>query len=124
MKKFFIRKAAMIVLFATGALFAFSALFMTLWNATLPMAVHAGSITLFQAMGILVMAKFIFGGFKSRRHWGGGYFMKMKLWRKWANMSPEQREQYKNNMHCPHVQYHHVVVNADGLYNCHKRPEA
>jgi hypothetical protein len=119
MKKFIIRKAAMIVLFAISALFAFSALFMTLWNATLPMAIHAGTITFFQAMGILVLAKLMFGGFKGRRPWGAGLFMKMHLWRKWAQMSPEQRAEFKQQRHCHNMQFH-VAVDADGLYHAPK----
>jgi hypothetical protein len=71
---------------------------MSLWNAILPAVLHVSTITFWQALGILVLSKILFGGF----HGGGGWRQKRQQWRekmsqKWDNMSPEQREKFKQH---------------------------
>jgi hypothetical protein len=71
---------------------------MSLWNCVLVVVLHVSAITFWQAAGILLLSKILFGGFHKsggwRRHNGG------KAWReKWAekmqHMSPEEREKIK-----------------------------
>ena len=69
---------------------------MYLWNAILPDVLGVKTITFWQAMGIFVLAKILFGGFKGGHH-------KKQEWRrkmhdKWEQMSPEERQQWKQNM--------------------------
>jgi hypothetical protein len=67
---------------------------MSLWNAILPDLIHVSPIGYWQAIGLLVLCKILFGGFQG----GGGY--KKKMWKKeleekWQHMTPEERERIK-----------------------------
>ena len=96
MKKFWIKKGLMMFVFFIAAIFVFGALVMSLWNAILPAVLGVKAITFIQALGILLLSKILFGGFGGR-HWGGRreHMWKEKMNDKWANMSPEQRDQFK-----------------------------
>lgn len=67
---------------------------MLLWNAILPKVVTGVSVlTYWQAVGLLVLSKILFGGFhgKPRPHQGGAMH-----WReRWRNMNEEERNQFK-----------------------------
>jgi len=86
-----------------GALFvlAFGFVVMGLWNAILPAVLGVKTVTFVQALGILVLSKILFGGFRG----GGGRGWKHKKhgWRmqmreKWEQMNPEERQQWKQQM--------------------------
>lgn len=67
---------------------------MWLWNAILPAAVGANMLNYWQALGLLVLSRMLFGGF---RFSGRPHRHKPAPWRdKWANMSAEEREQFKS----------------------------
>jgi hypothetical protein len=75
-------------------LFAVTGVVMWLWNGILPDVTGVGEITYWQAMGILVLSKILFGGFGGfRKHRGGWHKERMK--EKFRNMSPEERENFK-----------------------------
>lgn len=74
--------------------FLFGGVVMWLWNAILPAALGANTINYWQALGLLALSRILFGGFRfgSRPHQH-----KQASWRnKWANMSAEEREQFKS----------------------------
>ncbi len=93
------KKIAKIVLIVAVALVVFGFIVMSLWNAILPAVLHVSTITFGQALGILVLCKLLFGGFKGG--WGGqghgpARWRNMeKLKEKWTNMTPEEREKFK-----------------------------
>jgi hypothetical protein len=62
---------------------------MMLWNVVAP-SLFAGSrvIDYPHALGLLVLCRILFGGFRGRRGWHG-----RRHWDKWAAMTPEEREQ-------------------------------
>lgn len=70
-------------------------LVMFLWNSILPEAVGAKPLTFWKALGLLVLAKILFGGFgKGGRRWENS---ENKHWRgKWMNMSAEERKEAKS----------------------------
>jgi len=90
-KSFWVKKIIGFLLIAPIALFLFSWIVMLLWNGVLVGVTGAGVVTLWQAMGILVLSKILFGGFRGGR--GGHWNHQMKG--KWQNMSPEERVQFK-----------------------------
>lgn len=95
MKKFWIRKGLLVTTFVIVAILLVTLVVMGLWNAILPVVLGVKTITFTQALGILVLSKILFGGF--RGGWGGG---RGREWRqnmkaKWETMTPEQREQFK-----------------------------
>ena len=71
---------------------------MALWNAILPAVLGVKAITFLQALGILLLSKILFGGFKG----GGGRFANRKQeWRKkmqekFGSMTPEEKEKFKS----------------------------
>ena len=67
---------------------------MLLWNNILAVVVPVHTITFLQALGILVLSKILFGGF--RGGWGGHRpYWKQRMMQKWNTMTPEEREKFK-----------------------------
>ncbi|NVO18648.1 MAG: hypothetical protein HXX13_03060 [Bacteroidetes bacterium] len=87
--------------------FLFSAawIVMLLWNAILPEVVHAGLITYWQALGLLVLSRILFGGFGHHRGHSPHTFHKAReLRQKWAQMSDEEKQKFKEEFknRCEH----------------------
>ena len=95
-RQFWFRKKIMILLFIIVACVAFSAIVMGLWNAILVEVLGVKAISFVQALGILVLSKILFGGFRGGGGWGAhrrGRWMEMQ--EKMATMTPEEREKFK-----------------------------
>ena len=72
---------------------------MQLWNALLPAILHVGVITFWQAMGIFILCKILFGFGKGRGGWGGkGPWMRQRMEEHYKQMTPEQKERFKQKM--------------------------
>lgn len=66
-----------------------------LWNAILPDLVHVGRLTYWKALGLLVLCRILFGGFRGGPPGNRGPFNR-RAWReKWMNMSEEERQNFK-----------------------------
>ena len=89
-------KLIKIIFFVIVFLTAFSTIVMLLWNNILAGVLHVSMITFWQALGIFVLAKILFGGF----HGGpwGRHRWKQHMHERWANMSPEEREKFKQKL--------------------------
>ena len=77
-------------------LFAVSGVVMWLWNTLLPEIFYVNSITYWQAMGILVLSKILFGGFSGcarHRHFHRNRYFIEKM----KNMTPEEQEKFKES---------------------------
>jgi hypothetical protein len=99
MKKKWAKKIPAFIAIASLGVFVFSGAVMLLWNNILPAVFHVGAITFWQAMGILVLSKLLFGGFRGRRGigaWNG----RKRMFGKWQNMSAEEKELFSNRMGC------------------------
>lgn len=98
MKKFWFLKIAV---FAIGFVVLGGFVVMSLWNWLIPSIFGLTTITFAQALGLLVLSKILFGGFRGGGGcFGGGrhHYWKQKMADKWSNMTPEQREEFKNTM--------------------------
>jgi hypothetical protein len=74
--------------------FALSAVVMFLWNAILPEVVNVTPITYWQAMGLLILCRILFGGFKfGPRH--SPPYGRPEWKEKLMNMTEEEREKFK-----------------------------
>ncbi|WP_369977304.1 hypothetical protein [Xanthomonas bundabergensis] len=70
------------------------AVVMLLWNAVVPVALSAARpIDYPHAVGLLVLSRILFGGFR-----GHGGWHRHRHWQKWQAMTPEEREQFKHAM--------------------------
>ena len=79
----------LLMLAAVGVLGAFV---MLLWNAVVPeLFAGARSIDYLHALGLLVLCRILFGGFRGRGGWHGRHH-----WHgRWSAMTAEEREQFR-----------------------------
>jgi hypothetical protein len=72
---------------------------MRLWNALIPELFHGPLLGFWQAAGLLVLCKILFGGLHGRHghgHWRE-HRWKRQMWREqWVNMTPEERERLRS----------------------------
>lgn len=73
---------------------------MGLWNSILVPVLSIHTINFWQALGILVLSKILFGGFHGRGKWGRhrddpNHLWKKEMMSKWKTMSPEERDKFK-----------------------------
>lgn len=95
MKKFWIKKGLTFVTFFIAAALLIGFVVMGLWNAILPAVLGVKAITFIQALGILLLSKILFGGFRGGCHGRGGQQWKMKMQEKMGGMTPEEKEKFK-----------------------------
>jgi len=70
------------------------AVVMFLWNAILPSVANAKPISYWQAVGLLILSRILFGNF--RRSPGGPPSRRRAEWKeKWMKMSDEERNQFR-----------------------------
>ena len=68
---------------------------MVLWNWLVPPVIGWKAIDFWQALGLLVLTRILFGfraGFGHRMHWRG------RMAERWARMTPEEREKFREGM--------------------------
>ncbi len=69
---------------------------MSLWNWILPEVAHAGRLNYWQALGLLVLCRLLFGNFNKGRPAGGGFRERAhKMRAKWDSMNEEERAKFK-----------------------------
>jgi hypothetical protein len=90
-----ILKAIVFVLVAAAAL---GFLVKGLWNALMPGLFGLHALTFWQALGLLLLTKLFFGGFRPRP--GGPAPWKRRFRERWEQMSPEEREQFRQGIRC------------------------
>lgn len=88
-----VRIILLAIIVAPIAIFIFGGVVMLLWNNALVPVLHISEVTFWQALGILVLAKILFG------HFGSGsasnrFYRKQRMM--WNSMTPEQREKFKD----------------------------
>jgi hypothetical protein len=69
---------------------------MSLWNWLAPAVFGLRSITFWQALGILIFSKILFGGFRGRPGYGGHW--RRRISERWQRMTPEEREKFRQGM--------------------------
>jgi hypothetical protein len=83
----------LLIVLVAAALFAF--VVQHLWNWLIPAIVGWHAINFWQALGILVLCKILFGGFRGR---GGGMYWRHRMGERWEKMTPEEREKFGRAM--------------------------
>ncbi|RFM29851.1 hypothetical protein [Deminuibacter soli] len=86
-------KFAKILLMVVVAVFVLGEVVMQLWNNILTPVLHVQTMNFWQALGLLVLCRILFGGFKG---WGGGNARwRYRMFEKWQEMTPEDREKFQ-----------------------------
>ena len=78
------------------AIAVFGFVVMSLWNWLLPALFHVGAITFWQALGILILSKILFGSFHGGPGRRGRWKSRMNA--RWEEMTPEERERFRQGM--------------------------
>jgi hypothetical protein len=87
------RKLFFIIPFALLGLAVFTEILMLLWNNVLVQVVHVSAVSFWQALGLLVLSKILFGGFRGA-HWGRSQW-KRNMMQRWDNMTPEEKDKFR-----------------------------
>jgi hypothetical protein len=68
---------------------------MALWNSLMPTVFALKPISFWQALGLLILSKIFFGGFRGRPGQGSHW---RRMMERWDHMSPEEREKFRQGM--------------------------
>ena len=90
-------RALKIALFASLAVAVFSLLVMGLWNAIMPGIFAVRAINFWQALGLLLLSKILFGGFR-RPYPGRAPRWQRRMLERWEQMTPEEREKFRQGL--------------------------
>jgi hypothetical protein len=99
MTKLFCKFRFLIPLFVLVVVALVSLAVYGLWNGVLAEVVGVKTVTYWQALGILVLARILFGGFPGRR--GGPFgppWRRRMMMKRWESLTPEQREKMRQEM--------------------------
>lgn len=98
---FWLLRGLKFVLFATLFVAVVAYVTMSLWNWLVPVLVNGPFITIWQALGLLVLTRILFGGWgrggragwaRHRRQW------KQKMESRLGHLTPEERENFRQKM--------------------------
>jgi hypothetical protein len=98
-----VAKCAAFLVLVPALIAVLSWVVMSLWNALIPALFHGPLLTFWQAAGLLVLSKILFGGFRGRgghRGWHGRHgHWRGEMWRqKWETLTPEERDQLRSKL--------------------------
>ena len=96
MKKHWIVRRLKFVLFAAAALVVFGFVVMSLWNWLMPSLFGFRFINFWQALGLLLLSRILFGGFRGRP--GAHMYWRRHMMERWEQMTPEEREKFREGM--------------------------
>ncbi len=96
MKKNWMVRGLKIALFATLAVAVFGFVVMSLWNWLMPALFGWRLISFWQALGLLVLSKILFGGF--HRAAGRHVYWRRRMMERWEQMTPEEREKFREGV--------------------------
>lgn len=87
-----LRIGARLALFGILAVLVLGLVVSGLWNALMPAIFGLPAITYWQALGLFILSRILFGRFGSRR-WG-----RPRWGRDWRTLTPEERERIRGAM--------------------------
>lgn len=68
---------------------------MLLWNWLMPSLIPGvQELTFWRALGLLVLCRILFGGFRGKHHWQE---KKRRIRARWEGMTPEERERFQSH---------------------------
>ncbi|MGO8788572.1 MAG: hypothetical protein ACLQVL_14490 [Terriglobia bacterium] len=82
-----------VLLFVLLAATVFSFVVMWLWNRLVPAIFGLHAVSFWQALGLLILSKILFGGPHGRP--GFGMHWRHRMMERWEQMTPEEREKFR-----------------------------
>ena len=95
MKRHWFLRGLKFALFAVLFVVVLGFVVMSLWNWLVPALFGLHKIGFWQALGLLLLSKILFGGFRGprgRMHW------RARMMERWEKMTPEEREKFREGM--------------------------
>ena len=92
-----LRRILQFILIGVVAVTLFGFILMRLWNWLMPVLFGWHTITFWQAIGILILSKILFGGFRGGRP-GPNMRWRRRMMERWSRMTPEDREKFRQSM--------------------------
>ena len=89
------------LLFIFAVLVPLGFIIVALWNNILAVLFPIALINFWQALGIFLLARILFGGFPGKPRWAGRRHNRQEMEEmrnKWFNLSPEERKNFKQEM--------------------------
>jgi Ca2+/H+ antiporter, TMEM165/GDT1 family len=94
-RRFNERKFFMFVPLVLAGIAVFTGIVMWLWNNVLAVVLHISLISFWQALGLLVLSKILFGGFRGGGGGWGRHKWKSDMIQRWDAMSGEEKEKFR-----------------------------
>jgi hypothetical protein len=92
-------RAPKYLLMAVVGVAVFGFVVMSLWNWLMPAVFGWHMISFWQALGLLVLSKILFGGFRGGR--GPNMPWRRRMMERWEAMTPEEREKFRQGLQGP-----------------------
>lgn len=93
MRRHWVMKVVAVLVLAPAVLAAVSFAVMLLWNALIPSLFAGPVLGFWQAVGLLLLCRILFGGLRGH----GGHGWRQRAWRaRWHRMSPEERDRFRD----------------------------
>lgn len=96
MKRNWIVRGLKFTLFAALLVAVFGFVVMNLWNWLMPALFGWHPINFWQAVGLLVLSKILFSGFRGRP--GPHMYWRHRMTERWEAMTPEERDKFRQGM--------------------------
>ena len=96
MNRYWLVRRLKFVLFAAAAILVLGFVVMSLWNWLTLSLFGWRSINFSQALGLLVLTRILFGGFRGRP--GGHMYWRRRMMQRWEQMTPEEREKFREGI--------------------------
>jgi hypothetical protein len=96
MRALWVMKAVKVVAIVVVATTVLGFIVMSLWNWLAPAVFGLHEISFWQALGILILSKILFGGFRGGPGRGGPWRGRMR--ERWQQMTPEEREKLRQGI--------------------------
>jgi len=91
-----ISKGLKVALFAIVLIAVLGFVVMSLWNSLMPPLFGLHLIHFWQAVGLLLLSKILFGGFRGGP--GRHMYWRRRMRERWEQMTPEEREKFREGM--------------------------
>jgi len=95
-KSFWIKRAIFIPIAIAAGVFIFGSAVMLLWNNLLPALFGIKTITFWQAIGLIILSKILFGGFRGGHGHHRCHDRGHNIHGRWMHLTPEEREKMKS----------------------------